>query len=307
MLFNNKEFVELSIKNANHERNLNAVNEAKQMESYNKQYLDTQNIYELRESKLKIEREYKKFISDTKKSLLTECIYTLMDKACGYQSNQVQAAVIKRNLVDNYINEQGVNTLLSSFRTKTFMLSEFARIIEKYTNVIVEKADKNNPDTFVIDDEDRDNFFDELKFDDVEEVATAIKTRVSNSIDEFVNSNIKQKEELKEILTASKERIDNTNKEEVKESYELLARKAMTNIREKRVTNVFESMVFSLAQASLNNEELKKVYARDNKLDMDSIVENVTIMYSFLETLNSAQIHTVNESYIQEVLESLKK
>lgn len=307
MLFNNKEFVELAIKNANYERNLNAVKEATIMESYNKQHLETQNVYELRENKLKVEREYNKFISETKKSLLTECIYTLMDKACGYQSNPVQADVIKRNIVDNYINEQGTNALLSSFRTKTFMLSEFARIIDKYTNIIVEKADKCNPDTFVIDQEDRDNFFDELKFDDVDEVAAAIKTRVSNSIDEFVNSNIKQKEELKEILKTSKEKIDSTYKEEVKESYDLLAKKAMTNIRERKVTNVFESMVFSLAQASLKNESLKEIYAKNNKLDMDSIVENVTIMYSFLETLNSAQIHRVNESYIQEVLESLKK
>lgn len=307
MLFSNKEFVELAIKNANNERNLYAVKEAKEMESYNKQHVEAQNIFDLRESKLKVEREYNKFISETKKSLLTECIYTLMDKACGYQSNQVQANIIKRNIVDNYINEQGTNVLLASFRTKTFMLSEFARIIDKYTNIIVEKADKNNPDTFVIDQEDRDNFYDELKFDDVEAVSTAIKTRVSNSIDEFVNSNIKQKEELKDILRTSKEKIDGTNNEEVKESYNILAKKAMTNIRERKVTNVFESMVFSLAQASLNNETLKEVYAKDNKLDMDSIVENVTIMYSFLETLNSAQIHRVNESYIQEVLESLKK
>lgn len=307
MLFNNKEFVELCIKNANYERNLNAIKEASEMESYNKQHLETQNVYELRENKLKVEREYNKFISETKKSLLTECIYTLMDKACGYQSNPIQSDIIKRNIVDNYINEQGINTLLSSFKTKTFMLSEFARIVNKYTDIIVEKADKNDPDTFIIDQEDRDNFFDELKFDDVDEVAAAIKTRVSNSIDEFVNSNIKQKEELKEILKNSKEKIDNANNNEVRESYDLLAKKAMTNIREKKVTNVFESMVLSLAQASLKNEELKKIYTENNKLDMDSIVENVTIMYSFLETLNSAQIHKVNESYIQEVLESLKK
>lgn len=307
MLFNNKEFIQLCINNRNYQDKLNKINEAKELETIREKHSAIDSIYMQRENRVKLERAYNTFIKDTKKSLLSECMYTLMNRACGYQQNPVQADIIKRNLVDNYIEEQGVDRILSSFKGKTFMLSEFARIIESTTKAVVEKADKNNTDTFVIDQEEKDKFFDELNFDDVDEVSTAIKKRVSDAVDEFMYSNIKQKEELKEILTASKEKMEASRNEEVRESYNLLAKKAITNLKAKRKVNIFESMVVSLAEASLKNDNLKELYAKDNKLDMDSIVENVTIMYTFLETLNSAQIHNVNEAYISDVLKELKK
>lgn len=307
MLFNNKEFVQLCINNRNYQDKLNRINEAKELEATREKNSAIDNIYAQRESRVKLERAYNTFIKDTKKSLLSECMYTLMNKACGYQQNPVQADIIKRNLVDNYIEEQGVDRIISSFKSKTFMLSEFARIIESVTKAVLEKADKNNTDTFTIEQEEKDKFFDELNFDDVDEVSIAIRKRVSDAVDEFMYSNIKQKEELKQILTASKEKMDASRNEEVRESYNLLAKKAITNLKAKRKVNIFESMVISLAEASLKNDNLKELYAKDNKLDMDSIVENVTIMYTFLETLNSAQIHNVNEAYISNVLKELKK
>lgn len=304
MLFNNKEFVQLCINNKDYEKSLNKINESK---NNNSDSLSTENVFQLRENKLKVEREYNKFILDTKKTLLSECIYSLMDKSIGYQQDKVRADVIKRNLVNNFIEEQGVDTLLSRFKTESFLLSEYARIVNKYTNLIIEKADKDNTDTFVVDQEEKDKFFDELDMEDAEEVATAIKIRVSDSVDEFVNSNIKQKEELKEVLTKSKEKIESSKSEEVKESFNILAKKRMSDIRERRKMNIFESMVFSLAEASMKNEELKNVYTVNGKLDMDSIVENCTIMYSFLETVNSSKMIKIDESYLKTVLEQLKK
>ena len=303
MLFNNKEFVQLCINNRDYEKKLSKVNESKN----NNDSMTNEDIFLLRENKLKVEREYKKFILDTKKTLLSECIYSLMDRSIGYQHDKVRADVIKRNLVNNFIEEQGVDNLLSRFRTESFLLSEYARIVNKYTNIITEKCNKENTDTFVVDQEDKDKFFDELDMEDADEVATAIKIRVSDSVDQFVDSNIKQKEELKEILTQSKERIEASKNEEVKESFNILAKKRMTEVREKRRTNIFEAMVFSLAEASMKNEDLKDIYTKDGKLDMDSIVENCTIMYSFLETINSAKMINVNEAYIKSILAELKK
>lgn len=303
MLFNNKEFVQLCINNRDYEKKLSKVNESKN----NNDSMTNEDIFLLRENKLKVEREYKKFILDTKKTLLSECIYSLMDRSIGYQHDKVRADVIKRNLVNNFIEEQGVDNLLSRFRTESFLLSEYARIVNKYTNIITEKCNKENTDTFVVDQEDKDKFFDELDMEDADEVATAIKIRVSDSVDQFVDSNIKQKEELKEILTQSKERIEASKNEEVKESFNILAKKRMTEVREKRRTNIFEAMVFSLAEASMKNEDLKAIYTKDGKLDIDSIVENCTIMYSFLETINSAKMINVNEAYIKNILAELKK
>lgn len=304
MIFNKKEFIELCINNVEYEKNLGKVTESKEE---NKGCITTEDIFKLKENKNKKEREYKKFIHDTKKSLLAECIYSLMDKSIGYQQDKVRADVIKRNLVDNFIQEQGVDSLISRFRTESALLSEYSRIVEKYSKIIVEKVDKDNPDTFLVEPEEKDKFFEELEMSDVDEIATAIKMRVSDSVDEFINSNIRQKEEIKEVLTKSKEKIESSRSEEIKESYNILAKRKISSIREGRKMNIFESMVFTLAEASMKDEQLKSIYTVNGKLDMDSIVENCTIMYSFLETLNSAKMVKIDEAYLKDVLEQLKK
>lgn len=304
MIFNKKEFIELCINNVEYEKNLSKVTESKEQ---NEGCMTTEDIFRLKESKNKKEREYKKFIHDTKKSLLAECIYSLMDKSIGYQQDKVRADVIKRNLVDNFIQEQGVDSLIARFRTESALLSEYARIVEKYSKIIVEKVEKDNPDTFVVEPEEKDKFFEELEMSDADEIATAIKMRVSDSVDEFVNSNIRQKEEIKEVLTKSKEKIESSRSEEIKESYNILAKRKISSIREGRKMNIFESMVFTLAEASMKDEQLKSIYTVNGKLDMDSIVENCTIMYSFLETLNSAKMVKIDEAYLKDVLEQLKK
>lgn len=304
MIFNKKEFIELCINNVEYEKNLSKVTESKE---HNEGCITTEDIFRLKESKNKKEREYKKFIHDTKKSLLAECVYSLMDRSIGYQQDKVRADVIKRNLVDNFIQEQGVDSLIARFRTESALLSEYARLVEKYSKIIIEKVEKDNPDTFVVEPEEKDKFFEELEMSDTDEIATAIKMRVSDSVDEFINSNIRQKEEIKEVLTKYKEKIESSRSEEIKESYNILAKRKISSIREGRKMNIFESMVFTLAEASMKDEQLKSIYTVNGKLDMDSIVENCTIMYSFLETLNSAKMVKIDEAYLKDVLEQLKK
>lgn len=306
MFTGRKEYVELCLKNREYEQNISGIQEAKSLEASNKQMSEVNNIYTLREGIEKRKRVYTQFVQGTKKDLLSECVFVLLDKATGYSFNEAQASIMKRNMVSSFINENGVDTLLNAMKSNSYVLAEFSRLVTKYTKIVTEKADKENTDTFCIDPEDRDNFFDELNTDDVEDVARVIKMRVSDSVDQFVQSNVQQKEELKEIIQNSKEKIDAARTEDVKESYGLIAKKAMTNLREKKKNNVLEAMIINVCESAMKNDELKQVYTVEGKLDMDTVVENCTIMYAFLETLHTSKLFKVDETYIKDVLEQLK-
>ena len=65
-------------------------------------------------------------------------------------------------------------------------------------------------------------------------------------------------------------------------------------------------MVYNVAESSLINESMRNIYTKQNKLDMDLIVESCEVLYTFLEMINTAKMKRINENYIYETLEGLK-
>ena len=247
---------------------------------------------------------FRKFSSDVKKSFLAECIYRLFDGSLVVEESMNNERV-KRVMIDRFLEENGVGNLLLQFKHKTLLLSEYSRLVEKYTNLVLESVDKDNEESYTIDTTLKDNFFEELDLTDTDDVIDSIKVRVSDAVADFINSNIIAKSNIEETIRAAQSNIDTAKTEELKESYELAAKRKITNQRINKPTNVFEKFVTEMTKSVMKNDNLKEMYMENNKINMEKIVESCKIMYTFLETVNTAQILNVNEDYIRETLASL--
>ena len=247
---------------------------------------------------------FRKFSSDVKKSFLAECIYRLFDGSLVIEESMNNERV-KRVMIDRFLEENGVGNLLLQFKHKTLLLSEYSRLVEKYTNLVLESVDKDNEESYTIDSTLKDNFFEELDLTDTDEVIDSIKVRVSDAVADFINSNIIAKSNIEETIRTAQSNIDTAKTEELKESYELAAKRKITNQRINKPTNVFEKFVTEMTKSVMKNDNLKEMYMENNKINMEKIVESCKIMYTFLETVNTAQILNVNEDYIRETLASL--
>lgn len=240
-----------------------------------------------------------------KKSLLSEAIYNLYDKCLGFQLEAEQNDAMKRAIVNNFIEEQGVTNLLGSFKRNSYLLSEYARIIEETSSLVIEKCEKEDCE-IDIDSELKSDFYDQLDTEDAEEIANLVKMRVAEAEDEFIQRNMTDRIEIKEILQKSQEKINSTKSEAVKESCDLAAKAAITKIRERNNKNVLESMVYTVSKSAFTNDEMNKMYVNENSLNLDSITERCKIMYTFLELANTAKLVKVNESYVNNILKGLQ-
>lgn len=239
-----------------------------------------------------------------KKSFLSECLYNLFDKSLGFQLESQEKDVMKRTLVNNFIEEQGLERLLSDFRSKSYLLSEYSRIVKESTDTVLKKCcDKEEID---IDFETKDDFYDKLDTEDTEEVANLIKLRVSNAVDEFLQTNMSDKIEIKEIIRKTEEKVNSSKNDAIKESYELAGKAAIAKVRNRNNKGILESMIFNVAKASLKDNDMKEMYMTEGSLDMDNIVEDCKIMYTFLEMINTTKMVNINESYINNIINSLK-
>jgi len=300
-----KKYVELLIKDK--EASMNRVNAKKSgiMEQQDNLNSVANNIKTLRENRISLEGKYRKFTKELKESLISECIMSLYNKSLGVQLENAHQDAIKRNLVNQFVEENGADNLLRSFKKNSFLLAEYARISEKYYNIVIEGCDKKNENTFIMEPTDKDDFYADLEIPESDEVASVIKLRVSSAINHFNDAYQTDRAEIKNILQDSQEKIQSADSESMKESYELAAKRKINSVRNKRVQNVFENMVIKTAKAAMDDDNAKNVYLNESgKLDMDTIVDNCSIMYTFLEVLNTAKIQKIDESYITNLLDN---
>ncbi len=243
-----------------------------------------------------------KFQTSVKKSLLAESIYKLFNMGLGIHEQSDMSNAIKINLVNSFIEENGVDRLLSEFKYKSLLLSEMSRIVTKYSKKIIESVDASNENTFTIDPLIKDDFFEELDMDDYKDVSIAIRTRVTDAVDEFIQKNIEDKQELKDIIQDTQDKILAAKTEDIKEGFTQISKQKMTKVRNGRKINIFEAMVQELSRGVIQREDLKEVYTNNGKLDMDRIVESCKIMYTFLETIQTAKMTNIDEEYIENIL-----
>ena len=110
--------------------------------------------------------DFKKKVTD---AFLVEGLTILVD-------NCVDPILIKeeynqklvRQLVSAFVNEKGSMNLLNKMKKTSYLMSEMAYVTECTIQSVLEKADKNNTETFKIEQKDKDEFYNKLSKVDVD-------------------------------------------------------------------------------------------------------------------------------------------
>lgn len=252
--------------------------------------------------------DYEDFSKSVNEAFVTEALTCLVNSCLSEVTLKDEYnSRLSRQLVSNFVKEEGVHKLLTKFKGASYLMSELAYICDKHIKAVLEKADPNDKDSLKINKKQKDDFYKDLDKASADKVVDSIRSRVMGSTQEFIDSNTKDKMKIKDILTNTKEKIENSKNKKIQEGYSNLGKEKVSDIRSKKIQNVFEAMVYSMAKTSLKNEDAKKVFVENSALNMDKLVEHCEVMYTFLTTLDTCKIIDVNESYIEEMLKDLKK
>lgn len=227
-----------------------------------------------------------------------------------------------RQLVTNFVNEEGSAKLLNKFKSTSYAMSEMAYIIETTIQSILEKAKQDESKSFKLDKEDKEKFYTKLEKVDVDDAVTKITDRVRTQQQEFVNNNMEEKAALSAALTKTQNKVEDNkaklaekaNSEKAKESavkveesYIAIGKRRATDIRNSRTKNIFECMVYNLSKAAMINESAGQAFIDNSRLNMDKIVEHCETLCTFITALDSLKIINVDEAYIEKMLADMKK
>lgn len=282
---------------ANKERNLRNNSALYNMEINSRESIREQNEIN--------SNQYIKFKDSVKRMLIEGFMYNILKKTIDNPSDfQLK---LSKNIINNYINERGAWNLLDKMISinSPFMIESSNLIQDTYDKIMNENCETNNnqsgPYTVSIDDEDE--FYEELeKETDINNISHMIAMRVTNAEQEFINRNIEDKLNIKELLDNTAEKISNMKKSNslsneeknnVEESYSQFSNIELQKMK-KREKNLYEQMIFNLSKLSLSESKFKEYgFIDDNgKLNFDLISESVNVFYSYAEMLNSIHLES---------------
>lgn len=251
---------------------------------------------------------YISFGETVKSALVTEAIYKIYKEATdGRLVDDVTNRSIMRGIVSEYVNENTCYDILDKMKRASVLTSQMYNTINETARKILESVDKNDPSTFTITSDMKDEFFKKLDYSDSEAVSDAIKARVSSEVNDFVTANAKDHEDINNALKDAQEKIENTPESatDIREAYDQKARRQILAIRT-APKNVFHAMVSAVCESTLRNQTEYAEFMHEGHLNVDKVVDRVELMYTFMETLNTARIEKIDEAYLESMIENLK-
>lgn len=297
----------------NNKQKLRAINESVESESiYNKIFSINEEDHAFMDFKQKVTDAY---VVEGLTVFVDNCVSPELIREEYHQK-------LVRQLVSNFVMEEGSRNLLNRMKKTSYMLSELAYITECQIQSVLEGTDKNNTETFKIDGKDKEQFYDKLSKVDVDETIDKITNRVREQTNDFINANMEEKARLSTSLEKTKNKVedvkeklsDKVNDEKAKEKAQKLeeayiaqGKRRASDIVEERSKNILEHMVYNLAKTAMLNEAASKVFVEDAKLNMDKIVAHCEVMCTFITALDSVKLIKVDEAFISDMLNDMKK
>lgn len=288
----------------------------------------------LKEATQKKKEHFYEYKTSVKKALLTEALRRIY--VGSIKNPTPREKQICESLLDNYINERGVDNLLEGFREKTSLLENLRGTVMKYYQIMTEDATPDDPNSMGINRENLDDFFKEVdKTENIEDITNTIRLRVANAEEEFVTRNEEDKRNSEAILKDTSARVQDVVKStnsysygaddednpdtdnpddkgggvyESARDYEIAqAKQKLYEVQNAKPRNVFDRIVRNLAEAVIVSPVLRESYAVDHgRLDMDSIVESARCMYTLLEMVSTLRMEDVDAAYVEETIRSIK-
>lgn len=256
--------------------------------------------------------EFKRSVSESYVSNFLWAIYeTVLEKNMASDF----AKSIGLSTLESYIWENGADNIVKSMNGKTLFLSEAAKLLDDYITEAIDEADPSNTDTYAIDPEQEQEFFDNLsRSDEIEDIANSIRMKVVDAEEKMATDNIQDKIDMDDIMRSAAQRIESikqsNSEDEISDDSAdtqqqeavMISKAKMNAVTTKRPRSVLEQMIRSTSKKVLKDNVLSEVYCEDGKINFDKLVEANTAIYTFMEMLNTMQLEDYTPEMIKQIV-----
>lgn len=250
--------------------------------------------------------------NNLKEAFLFEAIKYFYNESSVQEIEKDELQTTKDTIIMGFIKENGVENILNKFRKRDVVLTDIANFVNESTRAIMEeneeklKDSETAPEDIQVSVDDRESFIDKMaqQKEEIEDVGAMVQTHVANNVEDFIASNVEDRQQIKDILDDVKEKVASIKAanadvaEQIKESKIMKARREIHKIKNSK-KNILECMVNHLSKRVI--AENHQAFLDDrNSIKMDKIVETAECMLTML-VLSEAFGFEVNEKDVREL------
>lgn len=250
--------------------------------------------------------------NNLKEAFLFEAIKYFYNESSVQEIEKEELQTTKDTIIMGFIKENGVENILNKFRKRDVVLTDITNFVNESTRAIMEeneeklKDSETAPEDIQVSVDDRESFIDKMaqQKEEIEDVGAMVQTHVANNVEEFIASNVEDRQQIKDILDDVKEKVASIKAanadvaEQIKESKIMKARREIHKIKNSK-KNILECMVNHLSKRVI--AENHQAFLDDrNSIKMDKIVETAECMLTML-VLSEAFGFEVNEKEVREL------
>lgn len=250
--------------------------------------------------------------NNLKEAFLFEAIKYFYNESSVQDIEKEELQTTKDTIIMGFIKENGVENILNKFRKRDVVLTDIANFVNESTRAIMEENEEKlkdyetAPEDIQVSVDDRESFIDKMaqQKEEIEDVGAMVQTHVANNVEEFIASNVEDRQQIKDILDDVKEKVASIKAanadvaEQIKESKIMKARREIHKIKNSK-KNILECMVNHLSKRVI--AENHQAFLDDrNSIKMDKIVETAECMLTML-VLSEAFGFEVNEKEVREL------
>lgn len=250
--------------------------------------------------------------NNLKEAFLFEAIKYFYNESSVQEIEKEELQTTKDTIIMGFIKENGVENILNKFRKRDVVLTDIANSVNESTRAIMEeneeklKDSETAPEDIQVSVDDRESFIDKMaqQKEEIEDVGAMVQTHVANNVEDFIASNVEDRQQIKDILDDVKEKVASIKAanadvaEQIKESKIMKARREIHKIKNSK-KNILECMVNHLSKRVI--AENHQAFLDDrNSIKMDKIVETAECMLTML-VLSEAFGFEVNEKEVREL------
>ena len=250
--------------------------------------------------------------NNLKEAFLFEAIKYFYNESSIQYIEKEELQTTKDTIIMGFIKENGVENILSKFRKRDVVLTDIANFVNESARAIMEeneeklKDSETAPEDIQVSVDDRESFIDKMgqQKEEIEDVGAMVQTHVANNVEEFIASNVEDRQQIKDILDDVKEKVASIKAanadvaEQIKESKIMKARREIHKIKNSK-KNILECMVNHLSKRVITEKHQAFLDDR-NSIKMDKIVETAECMLTML-VLSEAFGFEVNEKDVREL------
>lgn len=250
--------------------------------------------------------------NNLKEAFLFEAIKYFYNESSVQEIEKDELQTTKDTIIMGFIKENDVENILNKFRKRDVVLTDIANFVNESARAIMEeneeklKDPETAPEDIQVSVDDRESFIDKMaqQKEEIEDVGAMVQTHVANNVEEFIASNVEDRQQIKDILDDVKEKVASIKAanadvaEQIKESKIMKARREIHKIKNSK-KNILECMVNHLSKRVI--AENHQAFLDDrNSIKMDKIVETAECMLTML-ALSEAFGFEVNEKEVREL------